>query len=192
MPLNARPVAPVGLSEIPPYAGSGRVHVIIDTPQGSGNKFKYDPALRIFKLSRTLPSGMHFPFDFGFIPGTVAEDGDALDVMVLVDAPSFVGCLMSVELLGVIGAIQKEGRHRIRNDRLVAVPVTPVNAPRYTDLAAVPRVLLEGIEHFFVAYNQAQGREFRVTGRRGASAAHRAVRAATIKDGSAPRRSRAK
>jgi inorganic pyrophosphatase len=161
--------------EIPPRAPGGLVHVVIDTPRGSGNKYKYDNDRGLFKLSRMLPAGLHFPCDFGSIPGTVADDGDALDVVLLSNSASFVGCLMQAKLIGVIGAVQKEGRRRIRNDRLVAVPVTPVNASAYGDLAEVTGNCLEDIEQFFVAYNRAQGREFRLMGRRGPAAAERAL-----------------
>jgi inorganic pyrophosphatase len=110
---------------------SGLVRVIVDTPAGSRNKYKFDPELGIFKISRILPAGMAFPFDFGSIPGTRAEDGDALDVMVLTDAPLFVGCLVHVRLIGVIRATQTERRTSIRNDRLVASIETPVNKARF-------------------------------------------------------------
>jgi inorganic pyrophosphatase len=163
--------------DIAPRAAAGLVHVVIDTPQGSRNKYKYDEATGLFKLSRMLPAGMHFPCDFGAIPGTRAEDGDALDVAVLSDAAAFAGCLLTVKLIGIIGAWQREHRRRIKNDRLVAVPVTPVNEAAFHDMADVSADRIEGIEQFFAAYNRAQGREFRLTGRRGPAAAERALRA---------------
>ena len=96
------------------------VRVVIDTPAGSRNKYKFDPELGLFKISRILPVGMSFPFDFGSIPRTEAEDGDALDVLVLSEAPLFVGCLVHVHLIGVIRTTQTERGKSIRNDRLVA------------------------------------------------------------------------
>jgi inorganic pyrophosphatase len=164
--------------DIPPRAPGGLVYVIIDTPRGSGNKYKYDNARGLFTLSRMLPAGLHFPCDFGSIPGTVADDGDALDVVLLSNSASFAGCLMQAKLIGVIGAVQKDGRRRIRNDRLVAVPVTPVNVPTYGDLAEVTGNQIDDIEQCFVAYNRAQGREFLLMGRRGPAAAERALRRA--------------
>jgi inorganic pyrophosphatase len=95
---------------LPSRAGAGLVHVVVDTPKGSTNKYKFDAELQVFKLSRVLPLGAQFPFDFGFIPSTAAEDGDALDVILIVDVPSFVGCLMNVRLIGVIAAEQRERR----------------------------------------------------------------------------------
>lgn len=146
---------------------TGLVRVIIDTPRGSRNKYKFDEELAAFKLSRMLPAGMSFPFDFGSIPGTRAEDGDALDVMVLTESPLVVGCLVLVHLVGVLRATQTEGRKRIRNDRLLAVIETSVNKPTLRDIADVPDDQLKDIEHFFRSYNQAQGRPFRITGRAG-------------------------
>jgi inorganic pyrophosphatase len=153
--------------------GSGLVRVIVDTPRGSRNKYKFDPELAVFKLSRVLPAGMSFPFDFGSIPGTRAEDGDALDVLVLAEASLSVGCLVHVQLVGVIRATQKEGRRTIRNDRLIGALVTPVNKPSLRDINELPKDELKDIEHFFCAYNEAQGRQFAVTGRGGAKAAQR-------------------
>src|SRR5437588_699981 len=85
---------------------SGLVHVVIDTPRGSRNKFKYDEKLGLFRLSKVLPLGSCFPYDFGFIPSTRAGDGDALDVLVLMDEPAFTGCLLRVRLIGVLQAEQ--------------------------------------------------------------------------------------
>jgi inorganic pyrophosphatase len=157
---------------------SGLVRVIVDTPAGSRNKYKFDPELGVFRISRILPAGMAFPFDFGSIPGTRAEDGDALDVMVLTDAPLFVGCLVHVHLIGVIRATQTERRTSIRNDRLVASIQTPVNKARFRELSEVPRDTVREIEHFFRSYNEAQGRPFKITGRGGAQAAERILQKA--------------
>jgi inorganic pyrophosphatase len=160
---------------IAPQAAYGLVHVIIDTPFGSCQKYKFDDNAGLFKLSRILPRGMRFPCDFGFIPETLGEDGDALDVAVLNDAASFTGCLMTVRLLGLIRATQTEKHHRIRNDRLIAVPVTPVNRPLQRDIRDVQEERLIALEQFFVSYNTAQGRPFRLRGRQGAAAARRAL-----------------
>ena len=151
--------------------GSRRVNVVVDTPKGSRNKYKYDEELGIFRLSRILPAGMQFPYDFGSLPRTCADDGDALDVLVLMDAPTFPGCLIEVRLIGVLRANQKEKRKTIRNDRLIAVAETPVNRPRFRSLRDLGDDRMNQIEHFFVAYNRAQGREFRPTGRLGPQSA---------------------
>jgi inorganic pyrophosphatase len=157
---------------------TGLVHVLIDTPRGSGNKYKYDEQLHAFRISRILPAGMHFPYDFGFVPGTCAEDGDPLDVLVLLDQPTFPGCLVTTRLIGGIRARQREGGRMIRNDRLIAVPETPVNPARIRSIRSLHLEQLREIEHFFVSYNEAQGRELKIAARFGASTAQRLLSAA--------------
>jgi inorganic pyrophosphatase len=161
---------------IPPREpGSGRVHVIIDTPAGSQNKYKYDPKLGLFRISRVLPAGMTFPHDFGSIPGTRAGDGDPLDVLVLGLAPAFPGCLATVRLIGLLRAWQVEGGKRVDNDRLIGVAETPVNRTAIRDLNSLDSHHLHEIEHFFESYNRAQGRKFRIAGRAGRRAAESAL-----------------
>src|SRR5881394_3501639 len=87
---------------------SGELNAVIETPKGHRNKFKYDEKRGLFRLSGVLPAGAVFPFDFGFVPSTRGEDGDPLDVLVLMEEPAFCGCLISARLLGAIEARQKE------------------------------------------------------------------------------------
>src|SRR5215210_5336873 len=103
------------------------LHVIIETPQGSRNKFNYDEELGLFKLGGVLPAGASFPFDFGFVPSTVGGDGDPLDVLLLMDEPAFTGCLVAARLIGVIEADQTEDGETTRNDRVIAVATTSRN-----------------------------------------------------------------
>jgi inorganic pyrophosphatase len=145
--------------------GSRLVNVVIDTPAGSRNKYKFDTKLGIFRISRVLPVGAVFPYDFGSIPQTRAPDGDALDVLVVGLAPSFPGCLVTARLLGVLHARQTEGGREIRNDRLIAIGETPVNPAPLSRLRQLEPQQLHDIEHFFESYNRRQGREFRITGR---------------------------
>jgi len=166
-------------SSLPPLdEATGLVNVVIDTPRGSRNKFKYDEKLGCFKLSRILPQGFSFPYDFGSIPRTRAEDGDALDVLVMSEAPLFVGCLVTVRLLGVIAARQTEKVKTITNDRLIAVPQTPSNKPRIRELKDVEAETLRQLEHFFIAYNEAQGRRFQPARREGPGKAMQLLEAA--------------
>jgi inorganic pyrophosphatase len=164
----------VSVHEIPPRAAGGLVNVVIDTPRGSRNKYKYDETLGIYRINRILPVGRAFPYDFGSIPGTCAEDGDPLDVLAVMPVPTFPGCLITAQLIGILRAEQVEGR-RIRNDRLVGVPVTSVNRASIRELSQMDREQLHGIEEFFISYNRAHGRGFRITGRLGARAAQAAL-----------------
>ena len=157
---------------------SGLANVVIDTPRGSRNKYKIDEKLGMLKLSRILPEGHSFPFDFGSIPRTRADDGDALDVMVLVEEATFPGCLLQVHLIGVLTGRQTEKGKTIRNDRLLGVPQTKVNKPSLRDIGDVDAARIEHLQHFFVSYNLAQGRKYQPGRTRNAWAAERLVHAA--------------
>jgi inorganic pyrophosphatase len=83
-------------TRLPPFeTGNAGLTVIIETPKGSRNKYAYDPKERIYGLRKVLPAGMAFPYDFGFVPSTIADDGDPLDVLVLMDEPAFPGCKLT-------------------------------------------------------------------------------------------------
>src|SRR5918912_3778357 len=144
------------------------LNVVIETPKGNRNKFKFDEARGLFKLSGVLPAGAVFPFDFGFIPSTLGGDGDPLDVLVLMDEPAFTGCLVRSRLLGVIEAEQTErDGETTRNDRLIAVAAESRAHKDAQSLAEVSHQLVKEIEHFFVSYNQIKEKEFVPLGRFG-------------------------
>jgi inorganic pyrophosphatase len=94
------------LSHLPTYDDAETLNAIIDTPSGSRNKFKYDEKKRLFKLTGVLPAGASFPYDFGFLPATKGEDVDPVDVLILMDEPTFTGCLVPTRIMGVIAAEQ--------------------------------------------------------------------------------------
>lgn len=102
---------------------TGDLRIVVETPKGSRNKYKYDPACDCLELATALPEGMVFPYDFGFVPATTGQDGDPLDVLVLMDAPVVPGCVIRGRLLGAFKARQsgKNDKDWVRNDRLVAV-----------------------------------------------------------------------
>jgi inorganic pyrophosphatase len=143
------------------------LNAIIDTPKGSRNKFKYDEKAQIFKLGGPLPLGAVFPFDFGYIPSTKADDGDPLDVLILMDEPAFPGCLVPAKLIGVLEAEQTEARKTTRNDRLIAVAAASRNHSDIRFLGDLNANLLHEIERFFVSYNETKGKKFEVLGRHG-------------------------
>jgi inorganic pyrophosphatase len=164
------------IADLPPFGDeANELNVIIETPQGHRNKFKYDPERRLFQLGGVLPAGAVFPFDFGFIPGTLGQDGDPLDVLVLMDEPAFAGCWVPARLIGAIEAEQTEDGKTMRNDRLIAVAAASRNHEGVQRLADLDDHLLKEIEHFFVSYNQVKGKEFRPCGRSGPAAARRLV-----------------
>lgn len=143
------------------------LNAIVDTPKGSRNKFKFDEGKGRFKLAGTLPLGNSFPFDFGFIPSTLGEDGDALDVLILMDEPAFTGCLVPSKLIGVIEANQTEAGETSRNDRLIAIAADSRNYSHIRFLGDLNSNVVDEIEHFFVSYNDSKGKRFEVLRRSG-------------------------
>jgi inorganic pyrophosphatase len=97
------------------------LRVVIETPKGSRNKFAFDPDEHIFELKKVLPAGMTLPYDFGFVPSTKADDGDPVDVLVLMDEPAFPGGVLTCRPIGVIEGEQGDKKDKERNDRIVAV-----------------------------------------------------------------------
>ncbi len=157
--------------------GSHCLNVIVETPKGSRVKISYDEKSKLFTLSKSLPDGMVFPFNFGFVPRTLAEDGDPLDVLVLNEEPLFVGCLLQVRPIAVIKALQSEGQHEIRNDRLIGEAVGKETPPELQSMKLHKRTIGQ-IEFFFQAYNKLYGKRFKVIGTGGPKEAWTIVRKA--------------
>ena len=131
---------------------------IIETPKGSRNKFRYDPETGL------LPEGMMFPFDFGFIPSTLGEDKDPLDIMVMLDAPAQMGCLIEVRIIGIIMSTQTENEITGRNDRLLGVAVHSYAHADVESVTDMPTNLLDQVEEFFVSYNKQRKKKFQIKG----------------------------
>jgi inorganic pyrophosphatase len=134
--------------------GTDLLNVIIETPKGSKNKYAIDLETRFFHLKKSLPAGMVFPFDFGFIPYTHAEDGDPLDVLVLTDAPTFPGCVVDCKVIGIIKVEQEKQGKQFRNDRVVAVHVDSRSYSSIEHMDDLEDGLVREIIHFFASYNQ--------------------------------------
>jgi inorganic pyrophosphatase len=160
---------------------TGYVNVIIDTPKGSRNKFKFDERLGLFRLGGALPLGSVFPFDFGYVPGTQGADGDPLDLLILMDEPAFTGCLLSAKLIGVIEANQTEEGRTTRNDRLIAVAADSRNHTHIRFLGDLNANLVHEIERFFISYNETKGKQFVLLGRFGPERAIKLINIAAKK-----------
>ena len=140
------------INKIPAFAENGHIHVLVETHKGDRNKYAYNPEFDIMEVRHTLPEGFSFPFDFGFVPGTKAEDGDPMDVLLFMDAPAMSGSLVSSRLIGAIIAKQMEkgSNQKIRNDRLLAIADT---CKMYADIKTVRELndqVLKQIIRFFV------------------------------------------
>jgi inorganic pyrophosphatase len=156
------------LLRIPPRDDDGVMRVVIESPAGSRVKLKYAPDLDTFVLSRPLVLGVSYPFDWGFVPGTRAADGDPIDAMVLLDVPTYPGVVVSVRPVALIELEQKArtGQGRERNDRLVVEPV----AARRPTVKLSPRLRKE-LEEFFVSATLLEDKEVTILGWNGAAAA---------------------
>jgi len=137
---------------------------IIETPKGRRNKFKYESDSGLYTLSRVLPQGFIFPFDFGFIPSTAADDGDPLDVIVLMDEPAHVGCVLKIRLIGVIKLVQTEKGKKTRNDRLVGVAVQSFEFEQVKAISDLQESLVKQITDFIALYNKDSPKKDEVTG----------------------------
>ena len=148
-----------------------KVQVIIETPKGSRNKYAWDPEQQVFALKKVLPEGMVFPHDFGFIPSTEGDDGDPIDILVLMDQPVFTGCLVKARLVGVIEGKQTEKGKSERNDRLLAVAESSHTHSNINSLKDLNKDLLKELENFLVNYHSNDGAKFKVLALRGPDAA---------------------
>ena len=156
------------------------LNVVIEAPKGSRNKFDFDPERGLFYVGGVLPAGAIFPYDFGFVPATLGEDGDPLDIMVLTDdgSQAFAGCLITTRLLGGINAEQgKPDEKSERNDRLIGVMHRSREYGTARSLDDVPVEIVEDIEHFFRSYNMAKGIEFKPLERCGPQEARQLIEA---------------
>ncbi|HEV2210628.1 MAG TPA: inorganic diphosphatase [Verrucomicrobiae bacterium] len=148
------------------------VHAIIEVPGGQANKYEFDKALHVFRLDRPLYASVHYPGDYGFIPSTVACDGDALDILVLLPQPTFSGCLIVARPIGALKMLDE----KVLDEKVLAVAVsspTHVAIHHYTDLA--PHALRE-IEHFFSVYKELEGKRTEICGWLDARQTHELIR----------------
>lgn len=160
---------------------SGTVTAIVETPKGSRNKYDYDPDVGAFELASVLPQGMVFPFDFGFIPSTKADDGDPLDIMILMDEAAPTGCVVPVRVIGAIEAEQrKKGENWVRNDRLLGVSIHAHTHALVKTLTDVNPEIISQLEAFFGQYNSLKAVEFRVIDRVGPKKAQKLIEQAKL------------
>ncbi len=136
---------------------------IIETPRGKRSKFKYDEESGLYTLSHVLPQGFLFPFDFGFVPSTAAEDGDALDIIVLMDEPAHVGCILTVRVIGVIRLVQTEDGKKTQNDRLIGVSLQGFEYKDVEKISDLKDSLIKQITDFLTLYNKDSGKQDEVT-----------------------------
>ncbi|HLV87111.1 MAG TPA: inorganic diphosphatase [Candidatus Sulfotelmatobacter sp.] len=154
------------------------LRVVVETPKGSRNKFAFDPKHHIFELRKVLPAGMTFPYDFGFVPSTEAEDGDPVDVLVLMDEPAFPGCVLTCRPIGVIEGEQRDEKLKTRNDRIIAVEQEAHTWARIKTIDDLGKEFCRELEEFFISYHRLVGKKYRVIGLRGPDHARKLVKSA--------------
>jgi inorganic pyrophosphatase len=141
------------------------VHIVIETPAGSRTKYAWNPDAQAFVVRKVLPLGATFPYDFGFVVGTRAPDGDPLDALVLADEPLVLGCLVVCRILGAIECkTSKPGEELRRNDRLIAVPVASIAGAAWQDLPDLGDRLVREIADFLADYTRREGGTFELLG----------------------------
>ncbi len=136
------------------------VNAIIEIPKGKRNKFEIDKKTGLFKLDRYLYSSSRYPGDYGFIPQTLAEDGDALDILVMVNEETFTGCLIEARVLGIF----KMRDHGANDFKILAVPDSDPLFAEYQTLEDVPGPFLREVEHFFSTYKLLEDKKVEALG----------------------------
>ncbi|HIP74260.1 MAG TPA: inorganic diphosphatase [Euryarchaeota archaeon] len=158
--------------EIPPGENvPDVVNVFIEIPKGCRNKYEYDKEYGIIRLDRVLYSPFHYPFDYGFIPGTYCEDGDPLDALVIMDEPTYPGVLVEAVPIGLLEMIDSGER----DEKILCVPAKDPRYKEVKDIKDVPEHILKEISHFFEHYKDLQGKKTEIIGWKGSIDAKRKV-----------------
>ena len=146
--------------------------MIVEIPKNSSNKYEYDGELNLFRLDRALYSPLHYPGDYGFIPGTLAQDGDPLDVLAIVDDASYTGVLMSIRPVGMLDMVDQDEP----DQKILAVPN---RNPRFDQIHTIDQVFphkLREIEYFFTIYKELEGKKTHMLGWKGPREARECIR----------------
>jgi len=162
-------------SILAPLDGDGMIQVIIETPKGSRNKYDFDVKQRVFCLKTVLPAGLTFPYDFGFVPSTKAEDGDPTDVLVLMDEAAFPGCLLKCRIIGVIEGEQSTKKDVQRNDRIVAIEQENHSYSHVKHVKDLGKKFVRELEEFFVDYHKLSSSKYTILRVKGPGEARRRI-----------------
>lgn len=153
------------LTKLPAYDDDGTLRVIVESPRRSSLKLKYEPALRVFTISRELPLGVTYPFDWGFIPGTLGEDGDPIDAMAIHETPTYPGVVLPCRILGMVEVVQREERGAPKvNNRVIATPGWHAPLEKIAEARELPAKARAEIEQFFITAAALTGKRLEITG----------------------------
>lgn len=167
--------AMTNLMKLPTWADKEHIHAVIETPRGSSCKLDFDPELRVFTLAKPLMTGLTYPYDWGFIPSTKADDGDPLDVLVIHDSKTYPGVVLRCKPVGVLELLQRTKRKEERNDRVFAVPDRSPFEGDLQDIRNLPARAVEELEQFFRATNALEDKELEFLGWRGPNRAAKLI-----------------
>ena len=161
---------------LPSWADRDHLHAVVETPRGSSCKLDFDPKLGVFTLAKPLMAGLTYPYDWGFIPSTKAEDGDPLDVLIVHDAKTYPGVVLKCRPIGVLEVQQKSKGRVERNDRVFAVPGRSTVEADLKDVRELPPRGREELEQFFRATNALENKELSFLGWHGPNRAIKTIR----------------
>jgi len=150
------------------------VTAVIEIPQGGINKYEYDKKLHVFRLDRNLHSPVHYPGDYGFIPQTLAEDGDPLDILILGDAPAFPGCVYEARVIGLFEMLDQG----IRDEKVLAYASGNPRFSTIENYTEVPSHILLEVAHFFSIYKDLEGKRTEILGWKDRQTAHEIIQTA--------------
>lgn len=164
------------ISKLPPIDDDGNINVLIETPKGSRQKYDIDHETGLFQWSLELPAGVTFPYSFGFVPNTLAEDGDPIDILLLLDGEVPQGTLVKAHAIGVLQVSQDEGEAgMVRNDRVIAVANLSRTFAGIEELSELRDGFAWDMEEFFSTYNRMINRKIEIIGRKPAKAAKKLI-----------------
>lgn len=161
---------------LPSYTEDGDVYVVVETPRGSRAKFAYDPKLKAFTLTKSLLTGLTYPHDWGFVPSTKADDGDPMDIMLIHDAATFPGLVITCRVIGILQIEQKSTGKTERNDRLFAVPRRSHSEQDLRDVRELSKPVQQELEKFFIATDELENKKLEILGWKGPKAGLQAIK----------------
>ena len=162
-------------AKLPTWADRKHIHAVVETPRGSRAKLKFESELGVFTLSKPLLAGLTYPYDWGFIPSTEADDGDPLDVLIIHEAATYPGLVLSCEPIGVLEIVQSEQGKKTRNDRIFAVPDRAPFEGDLRDIRRLPQRAVKELEKFFQATDALEAKQLEFRGWRGPGQARKLI-----------------
>jgi len=163
-------------TKLPTWVDKRQIYAVVETPRGSRCKLEFDPKLQVFTLSKPLLAGLTYPYDWGFVPSTEAEDGDPLDVLVIHDAATYPGLVLCCRPIGVLEVLQTAKGKKKRNDRVFAVPERSPFEGDLQDIRRLPPRAVNELEKFFQATNALEDKKLEFLGWRGPARAIKTIK----------------